>query len=219
MRYCSILEINLAQLPYVTAPGNIKKALDGIKSAATPSKLTQDFVKTVLKVPGGSGDQITSFLKKIGFANADGSLTEIYTKFRNPTTSGRAVASAIKKAYAPLYVRNEYMHELNDDELRGLIVEETGSAHDSKATGYIHSAVKHLKAFSDFSEEETSLENTIQIAVDDSNEQTQQAFFPNKDQAVRLNLGYTINLNLPATSDIEVFNAIFKSLKEHILKD
>ena len=30
-------------------------------------------------------------------------------------------------------------------------------------------------------------------------------------------LGYTINLNLPNTNDIAVFNAIFKSLKEHLL--
>jgi hypothetical protein len=34
-----------------------------------------------------------------------------------------------------------------------------------------------------------------------------------------INLGYTINLQLPATSDIAVFNAIFKSLREHILPD
>jgi hypothetical protein len=32
-----------------------------------------------------------------------------------------------------------------------------------------------------------------------------------------LNLSYTINLNLPATSDQAVFNAIFKSLKEHLI--
>jgi hypothetical protein len=28
----------------------------------------------------------------------------------------------------------------------------------------------------------------------------------------------TINLNLPETSDVEVFNAIFRSLKENLLK-
>lgn len=32
-----------------------------------------------------------------------------------------------------------------------------------------------------------------------------------------MNLSYTINLNLPASKDIEVFNAIFKSLKENLL--
>ena len=57
----------MTTLPYVTAPGNIARALDGIRKAATPEKVTQDFVKTVLGIPGGSGSQITSFLKKIGF--------------------------------------------------------------------------------------------------------------------------------------------------------
>ena len=33
----------------------------------------------------------------------------------------------------------------------------------------------------------------------------------------QLGISYTINLNLPATTEVEVFNAIFKSLKEHIL--
>lgn len=32
-----------------------------------------------------------------------------------------------------------------------------------------------------------------------------------------LSLGYTVNLHLPATSDVAVFNAIFRSLREHLL--
>jgi hypothetical protein len=41
---------------------------------------------------------------------------------------------------------------------------------------------------------------------------------PPEAQTVGLRLGYNINLNLPATSDIAVFNAIFKSLRENLLK-
>jgi len=39
----------------------------------------------------------------------------------------------------------------------------------------------------------------------------------NAELPTGLNLGYTINLHLPATSDIAVFNAIFKSLRENLL--
>ena len=35
----------------------------------------------------------------------------------------------------------------------------------------------------------------------------------------KFGLSYQINLVLPKTDDIAVFNAIFKSLKEHLLKD
>jgi hypothetical protein len=32
-----------------------------------------------------------------------------------------------------------------------------------------------------------------------------------------MNLSYTINLNLPPSTDPEVFNAIFRALREHLL--
>jgi hypothetical protein len=46
----------MASLPYLSSPGNIDKALNGIKSAAVPDRVSQDFVKTILKIPGGSAN-------------------------------------------------------------------------------------------------------------------------------------------------------------------
>ena len=109
----------MAALPYVTAPGNVTKALNAIASAATPAKVTQDFVKEMLKIPGGSGDQMTSFLKKIGMAGPDGTPTDTYKKFRNEATRGTAAAAVLQHGYAPLYGRNEYMHTLSETKLRG----------------------------------------------------------------------------------------------------
>jgi len=211
----------MANLPYVTAPGNIDRALTGIKSAATPERVSQDFVKTILKIPGGSGDQMTSFLKKIGFANADGTPSEIYKRFRNPATSGRAAADALEYGYRPLYVRNEYMHQLSDDKLRGLIIEETGQGRDSNVVTLVLTCIKAIKRFADWSaagkpaatpakKDVSAATTTVQIT--DGGPPTAQG-------KLGLNLSYTINLNLPATSDVAVFNAIFKSLKENLLRD
>ena len=86
----------MANLPYVTATGNVTRALNAIAAAATPESVSQNFVKTILKIPGGSGDQMTSFLKKIGFANSDGTPTDIYRRFRNTATRGRAAADSLK---------------------------------------------------------------------------------------------------------------------------
>lgn len=127
----------MAILPYVSAPGSVEKALKGIKSAATPASVSQDFVKTILGIKGGSGNQITAYLKKVGFATADGTPTDIYKKFRNSATEGWAAAQALKIGYAPLYVRNEYMHRMSDEDLRGLIFEETGAGEDSPVVGLV----------------------------------------------------------------------------------
>jgi hypothetical protein len=211
----------MGTLPYVTSPGNIEKALNTIKTAAVPERISQDFVKTILKIPSGSGDQMTTFLKKIGFAGSDGKPTPLYTSFRNPSTSKKAVAQAIKLAYAPLYTRNEFMHELTDEQLTGLVIEETGASHDSTPVKCAVSCIKNMKKFADF----TQLSETAPT-VPEPQAQIQAQPQLNGSQADKerprsfgLNLGYTINLNLPATTDQAVFNAIFKSLKENLFSD
>lgn len=210
----------MAALPYVSAPGNVEKALKGIQTAATPERVSQDFVKTILKIPGGSGDQITSFLKKIGFASSDGTPTEIYKRFRNPATSGKAAAEALKIGYKPLYSRNEYMHQLTDEKLRGLIIEETGQSGDSNVVPWILGCIKFIKKCADWSNTETSEADERKIDTLPVPSQNNHTLAELRAAGTpRLNLSYTINLNLPATSDAAVFNAIFKSLKENLLKD
>jgi hypothetical protein len=208
----------MAQLPYVTAPGNIDKALQGIKAAPTPENVSQDFVKTILQIPGGSGNQVTSFLRKIGFVNPDGSPSDTYKKFRNPHTSGSSIAAALKFGYEPLYKRNEHMHHLSDDKLKGLIIEETGQAQDSSPVALTLACIKALKKHADWTTPDESVAEKPKppVVLPDPNREPPPA--PKQPGTVGLNLSYTINLNLPATSDTAVFNAIFKSLREHLLR-
>lgn len=209
----------MAALPYVTAWGNVEKALNAIKSAATPESVSQDFVKTILGIPGGSGNQMTAYLRKIGFAATDGKPTELYKKFRNAATEGWAAAQAMKTGYAPLYVRNEYMHQLSDDKLRGLIVEETGVEQDSVVVTNVLGCIKQLKKFAKWDAQPVE-EKADKAPVPTPPMETIPPNIQPPAQPARLglNLGYTINLNLPATSDAAVFNAIFRALKEHLLK-
>ncbi|HAQ34409.1 MAG: hypothetical protein CMF74_11050 [Maricaulis sp.] len=217
----------MANLPYVTASGNVAKALNAIAAAATPDVVSGNFVKTILKIPGGSGDQMTSFLKKVGFANPDGTPTTIYKRFRNQATRGIAAADSLRTGYASLYKRNEYLHELPDKDIRGLILEETGLASDSTVPGYILASIKAIREFADFDASEQDIEKELpasDIGGPPHSAIAAPGSFPQNSldlskAKVGLSVGYNINLNLPATSDIAVFNAIFKSLKENLLKD
>lgn len=206
----------MAALPYVTATGNVEKALLAIKSAATPDAVTQDFVKTILKIPGGSGNQIASLLKKIGFVNADGTPSTLYKRFRNKSSTGAAAADALKHAYNALAARNEYWHALSDDQLRGLIIEETGMEETSPVVSMILNTIKGIRRFADFEATEGAPVETADLPAPLI--QSASGGAAPHSHALGLNLSYTINLNLPATSDIAVFNAIFKSLKENLLK-
>ena len=204
--------------PYLASPGTAAKALEKIKSAATPERFTTDFVHTVLGIKGGTGNAIIPFFKRMGLVRSDGTPTELYAKYRNPTTSGRAAAQALKIGYKSLYERNEYIHKASDDDLKGVVLEITGLEADNAVAKLIVSTFKAFKAFCDFDssdDEVDEVENSEKSNVNDE----LAAGKGNKTSGAKLNLAYSINLHLPASDDIKVFDAIFKSLKENLLKD
>ena len=206
-------------LVYLASPGNVAKSFEKIKSAPTPQRVTRDFVKTTLGIKGGPGDALASFLKKIGFVNADATPSPHYLSFRNPATSGAAVAEAFKIAYAPLYEHHEFVHELDDQELKGLIIQVTGCAEDARSLALTLSTIRALKDYADFSEPGGRREPDPDLGQSQLDSPIVPPHAPHgPDDSVGLNLSYTINLNLPATADIAVFDAIFKSLRQNLLK-
>jgi len=207
-------------LPYLASPGSIKTCLEKIKAAATPDRVTVDFVTTKLQIKGGTGAALIPYLKKIGFVASDGSPTEIYKRFRNHATAGTAVADAIKFGYQELMRVNEYFYDLNDKDLLALIVQTTGVEEGNKVANLTLSTLKTLKAFSNFEITPTPVGELVKDKNSTSEDiTTQKSGRILNEKKTGLNLSYTINLNLPATSDQAVFNAIFKSLKEHLLND
>lgn len=214
-------------LPYCTSVGTLVNMLEKIKSASVPERFTQDFVSTKLAMKGGSAAACIPFVKKMGFVASDGTPTDLYREFRNPRKSRIAVGKAFKKLYQKLYEMNEYIHDATDQEVLGLIVECTGGEKDSTVTKLTLSTLNMLRKISDFDNESNgevdSLDTTISRTppTEPIPQSIPQLQIPAHQQHSNkgINLAYTINLNLPATKDIEVFNAIFKSLKEHILGD
>lgn len=203
--------------PYLASPGTVPKALEKIKSAATPERFTSDFVNTVLGFKGGTGASLIPFMKRMGFVASDGAPTDIYSKFRNPASSKQAAFSALKIGYKSLYERNEYIHKASDEDLRGAIVEATGLEAESQVVKLICSTFKAFRAFADF--ETKSAEALPQPApLEESNGNTEEHHKVRANKT-GLNLSYSINLHLPASDDIKVFDAIFKSLKENLLKE
>jgi hypothetical protein len=200
-------------VPYVQAYGNITKALERIRQAQTPPRYTQDFLETKLNLSGGSARPVIPFLKRTGFLAPDGTPTDLYKRFRGTEAqSGAAAAEALRIGYAPLFQVNDYVHDAKDSDVKKIIVQVTGAEDNSSQVKSAFGSFKALRAFANFdAEPEEEVEGQEEVLSRD--ERT-----PTAAGAVgSLKLGYTINLNLPATSDIAVFDAIFKSLREHLL--
>jgi hypothetical protein len=173
---------------------------------------------------GGSARPIIPFLKRIGFLGSDGAPTDRYKQFRNKTNSGAAAAAALREGFQALFEINESAHKLSDEELRGLIVQITGAQKDSSTVVQILGSFKALLSVANVNAPALTGSGTPpEDEAEEGDGGTGKDDVPDEELEVpggvgQLRLGYTINLNLPATSDIAVFNAIFKSLREHILR-
>ncbi|WP_036307867.1 DUF5343 domain-containing protein [Methylophilus sp. 5] len=215
----------MANLPYVVAGSTLEKMLEKIKTASVPEKFSQDFVSTKLSLKGGTARSLIPFIKKMGLVTSDGTPTDRYREFRNPEKSGFAIAAAIRELYEELFAMNEYVYELDNNKLKGLIVEATGDVASSSAVTKTLTTFTSLKKLANFDSEVSRNSDDLNSKKIDS---TPSITIPNfiqaapntaKSQQEGINLSYTINLNLPATTDIEVFNAIFQSLKQHLLQE
>jgi hypothetical protein len=205
----------LGNLPYTTSHGVLKKVLDGIVTAERPDKFSGDFMATVLKVTGGSARQIPPILKRMGFLGSDGSPTELYSKFKSDSGRSLAALDGLKRAFPEMFRRNEFVHRAEPDKIRDLVVEITGLNKQDIVVRAIVGTFQAIKDFVDLSRMKGEEEEIKSTGVD--NGVLERVPSLSKKEGIRL--AYNINIVLPETTNVQVFNAIFRSLKENLLGD
>ena len=155
--------------------------------------------------------------KRLGFLSENGAPTNYYDDLKDTTKREVALGSRIRELYSELYAINTQIHETDEDNIKGAISRVTGK--DANSVTRYFATFKTLCSIANF---ETSLpaaaqdnmqeEETTNNDPQNGNEGVVQA--PVQNQA---GFHYNIQIHLPATTDISVYNVIFKSLKENLI--
>lgn len=202
-------------LPYSTSPGTFKKALDGIIVAERPERFSGDFMSTVLKLSGGSARPIPPLLKKMSFLTSDGTPTDLYSKFKSDTARGQAALDGLRNAFGEMFRRNDFVHRADEAVVRDLIVEITGLKKNDGIVRMIAQTYEAVRGFADKGGTPSSDANVVGLSSDQVNEAPPGRVPPGRNPP--LGLSYHINVVLPETENIAVFNAIFRSLRDNLL--
>jgi hypothetical protein len=205
--------------PYVNAYNGIPRLFEKINAAAVPPKFTVDFLSTVLDLKSSSFRAMIPLLKRLGFLDAANAPTQAYKDFRESSLSGTVMAERLRDAYSLLFRANEYAWKLTKPELVSKLRSLIGAAEDDANVSYVASTFLELAKLAKW---EGSAAKPKAAGTDSQggggaggNTERENG---REELEGGLRLGYTINLNLPATTEIEVFNAIFKSLRENLLR-
>jgi hypothetical protein len=202
--------------PYVNAYGGIPKLFAKIKEAAVPAKFTQDFLNTVLGLKSSSFRAMIPLLKKLGFVDPNNVPTQAYRDVREDGLAGKVMAERMREAYKTLFTANEYIYKLDKKDLVAKLRSVLGAGEDDANIQNVAATFMELAKMARWD----GGGKPAKKDKEDEEERLDKKDGDDKGELQgRFGLSYTINLNLPATTDIEVFNAIFKSLRENLMRD
>lgn len=199
-------------LPYLPGSGTLRRVLAGLIEAERPDKFNYDFLENVLKVSGGAARATIPILKRLGFVGVDGKPTDLYARFKTTSGRGPAALQALRTGFPEIFKRSEYAHTVPDAKLRDIIIEITGLAPTNRIVGFIRGTFDTVKAY--VGPGSDKLDEPAQPPANPAVSDQPKALASPSGIA----LAYNINVVLPETSDITVLNAIFRSIKENLLK-
>jgi hypothetical protein len=192
---------------------NVPKVLAKIIEGTPPPKFTQAHLKGIgFKA---SGDRpIIPVLKTIGFITSDGTPTQRYHDYRDKSKSKQVLGSALREAYASLFQINENLSEADRAAIEGKFTSEGGlDAPKAKL------AAATFLAFWKLADHTAKADATPTSKTQEEEEPEPEEKPPAGGRKFSTGLHYNIEIHLPATKDIEVFNAIFRALRENLLEE
>ena len=204
---------------YMVSNKNLSAIFQKIVDGAAPDKFTMAHLKGIGFT--SSNDQAAlPVLKDLKFLAADGSPTRRYHQYRDKSQSRRVLGEAIREAYEDLFHINEHPSEADRQAVIGRF-KSTHNATDlvaerQAATFFALLKLADLGATGRHATKGAEAAPPATPALEPSQPKAMRALeLPNGFSGLR----YNIEVHLPATKDIEVYNAIFKSLREHLLND
>ena len=197
---------------YLTSVKNLPAIFESIKGAQAPDKFTVRFLES-LEFKSNADRLIIGVLKALNFLGEDGRPSERYFRFLDQTQSEIVLADAIREAYADLFQVNTTAQNLSKQEVIGKFKTLSQGQYSDSVLDKMAMTFTALCSLADFKTKPALEQGTTDKPPED------QQHPPKADVKQGLSLGglhYNIQLILPETRDPKVYDALFRSLKEHL---
>lgn len=202
---------------YLSSTKNLGPLLERIVDGVAPDKFTVEYLQS-MGFTSSNDRAFIPLLKELGFLSPDSTPTARYLTYRDRSRSKTVMAAALREAYGDVFHIREYPTTNDRSAVEGLFRSKLNST-DRVAklqTMTFYALLDHadLQATDPGPAANVDL---VTPARDADEAMPQDVEVPHKAATLTTQLHYTIQVHLPATKDIEVFNAIFRSLRENLL--
>jgi hypothetical protein len=203
---------------YVLPTNRIPDIFAKIRDGQAPERLTRQLLKD-WGFTSSNDQAFIPLLKTLGFLTADGVPTQRYHNYRDHSRSKAVLGEAIREAYHDLFLIKARPTEADKPSIEGKFKsfhnasEHVASLMTKTFFGLL--ALADLDATPHPSDKGKQKEKE----KDGADEEEKKGKEDHRRSVIPAGLHYNIQIHLPATKDVEVYNAIFKSLKDHLLAE
>ena len=201
---------------YLTSVKNLPDIFAAMQGAQAPDKFTQSFLES-LEFKSTSDRLIIGMLKALGFLDDAGKPKDRYFRFLDQTQGAKVIAEAVRDAYQDLFKVSVKANEMTKSDvinkLKTLGQGQIGDAVLDKMAMTFTALVK----LGDF---QPTLAASSAPTTQDmrNNEEQVEKKSPNEHATLKLGgLVYNIQIVLPESRDPAVYDALFQSLRRHLL--
>ncbi len=201
---------------YSMKAGSMAAYFTAILKAEAPERFTHKFLEN-LGFSSTNDRTLIGILKELGFLDSDGVPLDRYHAFLDRTQSKRVLAEGIREAYSDLFNVNKESHKLSVDDVKNKLRTLYKGSKKDNLIARIASTFTALCAEAEFDKlgappkpKDGKQPEKIQPKKDTGIEH------PAETRIAMESLQYHINIILPESRDQAVYDAIFKSLREHL---
>jgi hypothetical protein len=209
---------------YTIKPKSVAIYFDALLNAEPPTRFSYKFMENI-GFKSTNDRLLVGILKELGFLNRDGVPQKRYFDFLDRAHSKQVLAEGIRHAYSDLFNVNVSANKLSVEEAKNKLRTLYAGKKPTTVITNIAKTFKALCNYADFSNERTSQSSVKEEHVSPSAIETIEEHSTdihkqeNNPPLGKIRVGglqYHINIVLPESQQQAVYDAIFKSLREHL---
>jgi len=203
---------------YLMTSKNLNAIIDAIVNAQAPEKFTNAFMQQ-LGFKSTNDRLYIRLFKDLGLLESGGQPAQKYYEFIDKTRTKEVLGDCIKIAYEDLFRLNKNAQDMTKTEVKNKLKTFFQGSKKENVLDLMAKTFKDLCSVAEFIDSST-IESTAELVAAEQEEEE----YSNRHQLgeivnkkITTEMHYNIQIHLPETKDIAVYDAIFKSLKEHLL--
>lgn len=201
---------------YLNSTKNFDSIMSAILTAKAPERFTSKFLED-LGFKSSNDRLIINVFKAIGFLDESGQPTPRYYEFLDQTQSGYIVALGVQEAYEDLFNLRIDAQNMGAEEVKNKLRTITQGQKGDKVIDCMARTFKVLCDYADWDKPKVKSEDKHDLISKPDSDIAPNEIKKYEKPRTSMDLNYNIQIHLPETTNMLVYDAIFQSLKKHLL--